>query len=180
MLFFRCDDHYAAVEMGWGSLTVEAPAFHGSTIRLNALTRGAAAYKLKVEVLHVGKEEFTCDQVVGWPPRVDLWWPWQHLPPCGLSLSKLLNYMPFFCSIRQAALRGLSHICVVGDDEAAFHTVKSGRVSGRVWARVRLLRRINRICASSQLHLQLALTPSASNPADRRLFSFHSSCACVA
>jgi hypothetical protein len=71
-----------------------------------------------------------------------------------------------FCCLRQAVVSGLSHVCVVVDNEAAYHSVLSGRVSGRVWARVRLLRRINRLCLIHNLQVQLALTPSASNPAD--------------
>ena len=61
---------------------------------------------------------------------------------------------------------GLSHVCVVGDNEAAFYTVMSGKVSGRVWARVRLLRWINRLCISHNLEVQLALTYSGYNPVD--------------
>ena len=71
-----------------------------------------------------------------------------------------------FCCLRQAVLSGLSHVCVVVDNEAAYHTVKSGKVSGSVWARVRLLRRINRLCLAHNLHVQLALTASKHNPAD--------------
>ena len=71
-----------------------------------------------------------------------------------------------FHSLRQAAIRRLSHVCVVTDNEAAFNTVNGGRVSARHWDRVRLLRRINRICLQENLQLQLALTPSECNPAD--------------
>ena len=86
-------------------------------------------------------------------------------PPWVESQQTAELYCLFSC-LRQAAVSGLSHVCVVVDNEAAYHTVLSGRVSGRPWARVRLLRRINRLCLVHKLQVQLALTYSASNPAD--------------
>ena len=88
-----------------------------------------------------------------------------HTPP-WVESQQTAELYSVFCCLRQAVAVGLSHVCVVCDNEAAYHNVKSGRVSGRVWARVRLLRRINRLCLSHKLHVQLALTYSASNPAD--------------
>ena len=74
-------------------------------------------------------------------------------------------YAVFHC-LRQAGLRRISHVCVVTDNEAAFHTVNCGRVSARHWERVRVLRRIHRICLQGDMQMQLALTPSELNSAD--------------
>ena len=86
-------------------------------------------------------------------------------PPWIQSQQAAELYAVFSC-IRQAAIHRLSHVCVVVDNEAAYHTVKSGKASGRHWERVRLLRRINRMCVTHHIHVELALTPSASNAAD--------------
>ena len=65
--------------------------------------------------------------------------------PSWVESQQTAELYGIFCCLRQAALSGLTHVCVVTDNEAAYHTVNSGKVSGRVWARVRLLPRIIRL-----------------------------------
>lgn len=79
-----------------------------------------------------------------------------------------------FHAIRQIIHRKLSSVCVVTDNAGVFFSVSSGRVSASHPARLRLLRRINRLCLQHQLQLQLALVPSHANPADplSRIFDF--------
>ena len=86
--------------------------------------------------------------------------------PSWISSQQGAELYAIFCCLRQTVFRRLSHVCVVVDNTAAYYTVLSGKASARNWDRVRLLRRINRLCISNHLHVQLALTPSAANPAD--------------
>ena len=87
--------------------------------------------------------------------------------PAWISSQQGAELYAIFSCARQAVLRGLSHVCIITDNEAAYHTVLSGRVgAARHWDRIRILRRINRLCITSELHLQIALTPSKANAAD--------------
>jgi len=58
-----------------------------------------------------------------------------------------------FCSLRKAAISGRSHVCVVIVNTAEYHTVQTRKAFGRVWARVRMLCRINRLCLSHSLQV---------------------------
>ena len=95
-------------------------------------------------------------------------------PSWVTSLQQAELYAIFHC-VRLLSLRKLSMACLITDNLGAFYTVATGRVSAYSRTRLRLLCRINRICASSTLQLEIALVPSVHNAADpySRLFEHH-------
>ena len=71
-----------------------------------------------------------------------------------------------FHAVRLLSLRSFSSACLVTDNLSTFFTVTAGRIAASPHTRLRLLRRINRICLSSPMQLEMALVPSRHNPAD--------------
>ena len=71
-----------------------------------------------------------------------------------------------FHGLRQAVIRKLSYICVATDNSSAYFTMLSCRISARNYARLRIMRRINRLIYQSHCHLQLMWIPSGANLAD--------------
>jgi hypothetical protein len=71
-----------------------------------------------------------------------------------------------FHTLRQAALRGFTYICLVTDNAAVYYSLASFRVSSYAYTRARILRRILRLCLHSNLRIQLVLVPSLFNAAD--------------
>ena len=80
-------------------------------------------------------------------------------PPWVTSQQSAELYAVFH-TIRQLILRSSTHACLAVDNSAAYYSVLSGRVSGRCPERVRILRRINRLCLEGPFQLQLVLVPS--------------------
>jgi len=68
----------------------------------------------------------------------------------------------FFC---QSLLRGLTSVCILTDNQA-YHTLLYGRISGRNSARLRILRRINRLIFQYKCNLQIMWIPTSDNLAD--------------
>ena len=71
-----------------------------------------------------------------------------------------------FHTLRQLVLRSYTHACIVVDNAASYYTVLSGRVSCACPERLRIVRRINRLCIQSHFQFQLALVRSENNAAD--------------
>ena len=86
--------------------------------------------------------------------------------PAWVKSQQTAELYAIFHSLRQASLRHFSHICLVTDTSAAYFTALHGRCTSTHWPRVRILRRINRVCLESNIQLQLAVTLSEHNPAD--------------
>ena len=86
--------------------------------------------------------------------------------PAWVKSKQTAELYAIFHSLRQASLRHFSHICLVTDNSAAYFTALHGRCTSTHWPRVRILRRINRVCLESNIQLQLAVTLSEHNPAD--------------
>jgi len=72
----------------------------------------------------------------------------------------------FFRAVRFMQTRKMSHACLVTDNAAAYYTMLTGRVKAHPPDRLRILRRITRICLNENLRIQVALTPSQQNLAD--------------
>ena len=83
-------------------------------------------------------------------------------PPLGL-LSGLYG---IFHGLRQSLLRGLTSVCILTDNQAAYHTLLYGRISGRNSARLQILRRINRLIFQYKCNLQIMWIPTSDNLAD--------------
>ena len=71
-----------------------------------------------------------------------------------------------FHALRQGFLRGLSHICLITDNLGAYYTLLSGKISVRNAARLRILRRINRLLYQYGGNVQVMWVPSTLNMAD--------------
>ena len=70
-----------------------------------------------------------------------------------------------FHVLRQTVLRKFLHVCEATDNAGVFYSVSRGRCSGQKRTRVRLLRKINRLCFLHNVQLQIAR--SEDNPADK-------------
>ena len=86
--------------------------------------------------------------------------------PAWVTNQQTAELYAVFHSSRQLLLRNLTHACLVVDNSSAYVTTLFGKCSPFHWARLRVLRRTNRVCVESQLQIQLALTPSLHNAAD--------------
>ena len=71
-----------------------------------------------------------------------------------------------FHSLRQCALRRLSHCCILTDNAGVYYTLSFGRVSASTPARSRIFRRIIRVCLEFGLQFQISWVPSCANAAD--------------
>ena len=71
-----------------------------------------------------------------------------------------------FHTLCQLLLRSYTHACIIVDNVASYYTVLSGRVSCGCFDLIRIIRRINRICAAATFQFQLALVRSKHNAAD--------------
>jgi hypothetical protein len=71
-----------------------------------------------------------------------------------------------FHGIRQAILRKYTYLCVITDSRSAYYSLLTGKVSATSRARLRTLRRINRLVHQHSCKLQVMWVPSSSNLAD--------------
>ena len=71
-----------------------------------------------------------------------------------------------FHALRLMRARRFSCACIITDNSAAYFTLVSGRIHASPPDRLRIFRRITRVCIHSHFQLQVALIPSKENLAD--------------
>ena len=86
--------------------------------------------------------------------------------PTWIANQQTAEMYGLFHAVRQAALRRTSHLCLITDNAGAYFILTRGRTAADHPAQLRLLRRIWRLSYEHSIHLAVALTTSARNPAD--------------
>ena len=71
-----------------------------------------------------------------------------------------------FHGLRQAVQHNIAHLCITTDNVGTYYTLLHGKISAKQPARLRILRRINRLVAQSHCNLQVMWVPSTVNSAD--------------